>query len=914
MSTLPDPTDEDDEPIVLEPNEREYIFDPTADDAALLAQVLTLYQKRIHHDERAQAFLRDHGFSKPGFTERFHLGFSDRTLGRCLPSKQVKAGRAIRERLTALGILSETGKEPFHGSLIVPMFDKGKIIQFYGRKIGTVSATTELDTWLPRPRPALFNAAGITDEGQAIICTSPLDALVLLAAGMEHSCAITTEDSAAVVAALREHEAEYLWLAHPRTPTGEAAAKAMAALVEPHGMSCLRVRWPFGLDAAAYARRARSPDALPALVRDAEEMDLDDGDSDEDDEDEPPNDLSESSQVRKGLVITEDQRPQIEPAAPTTICTSPEESPVAEPSTPSPVPIPKAQVIGEDVHLTLGDRAYRVRGLAKNTGFESMRVTIRVVCGDACHVDSVDLYNARARTAFTNAAADEFGLKPEVVKKDLGKLILACEQVQDERIRSLAQPTDTTPRMTPQDEGDALALLRDPKLADRIISDFDRCGIIGEEMNKLLGYFASVSRKLDNPLAVVIQSSSAAGKTSLMDAILAFVPEEDLVQFSSMTGQSLYYLPEDGLRHRVLAIAEEAGMERASYALKLLQSEGELRIASTGKDSSTGRMVTQTYTVSGPVAIFLTTTAIDIDEELLNRCIVLTVSEDRAQTRAVHAAQRARQTLAGRLAGGKRNGLLKLHRNAQRLLQPLVVVNPYADRLTFPDDRTRTRRDHAKYLVLIQSVTLLFQHQRERKQVVHDSQTIDYIEVTIDDLALANRLAHHALGRSLDELPPQTRRLLTLITEMVAERCKAQAIDRSDLHFTRRDAREFTHWGLTQLKIHLDRLEELEYLIAHAGDRGRSYVYELAHVGTGQDGVTLPGLIDVAQLRGELTAPRGGVDGGMTGAGRQVEKAENAGEKLVKAGSSRPPASTHGRGISPPSNRTHRPYSQGGAP
>jgi hypothetical protein len=43
--------------------------------------------------------------------------------------------------------------------------------------------------------------------------------------------------------------------------------------------------------------------------------------------------------------------------------------------------------------------------------------------------------------------------------------------------------------------------------------------------------------------------------------------------------------------------------------------------------------------------LFLTTTAIDLDEELLNRCVVLTVDEDREQTRAIHRLQRERQTL-----------------------------------------------------------------------------------------------------------------------------------------------------------------------------------------------------------------------------------------------------------------------------
>ena len=223
---------------------------------------------------------------------------------------------------------------------------------------------------------------------------------------------------------------------------------------------------------------------------------------------------------------------------------------------------------------------------------------------------------------------------------------------------------------------------------DRITDDFARVGMVGEATNCLVGYLATISRKLDRPLAVIVQSTSAAGKSALQDAVVDFVPAEELVRYSAMTGQSLYYLGEHDLAHKVLAIAEEEGAERASYALKLLQSEGELSIASTGKDNASGRLVTHPYRVQGPTAIFLTTTATEIDEELTNRCVVLSVDEDRDQTRAIHDRQRRSQTLDGILAGADRAPVLKVHRDAQRLLETIEVVNPHAHRLTFADGST----------------------------------------------------------------------------------------------------------------------------------------------------------------------------------------------------------------------------------
>jgi DNA primase len=317
-----------------------------------------------------------------------------------------------------------------------------------------------------------------------------------------------------------------------------------------------------------------------------------------------------------------------------------------------------------------------------------------------------------------------------------------------------------------------------------------------------------------------------------------------------MTGQSLFYMGAMDLKHKILALAEEAGAARASYALKLLQSEGTLSIASTGKDPETGKLVTQEYRVEGPVMIFSTTTAIDHDEELLNRCLTLGVDESREQTRAILSLQRQKRTLEGLLAKRQKERLIKIHQNAQRLLRPLAVRNPYADALTFPDERTRLRRDHEKYLTLIDTLALLHQHQREIKSVGEEGERVEYVEVTLGDIERANTLAHEALGRSLDELSPQTRRLLGEVTAMVEYQCGAQHINRCDHHFSRRDVREYTNWSDFQVKMHMHKLEELEYVLVHRGGRGQSFVYELLYDGAGRDGKPfLMGLVDVETLK-----------------------------------------------------------------
>ncbi len=348
---------------------------------------------------------------------------------------------------------------------------------------------------------------------------------------------------------------------------------------------------------------------------------------------------------------------------------------------------------------------------------------------------------------------------------------------------------------------------------------------------------------------MLIQSTSAAGKSALMDAVLNLVPPEDRIRYSAMTGQSLYYLGENNLAHKILAIAEEEGVRQAAYALKLLQSDGELTIASTAKDESTGNLTTKQYTVRGPVMLMLTTTAIDVDEELLNRCLVLSVNESCEQTAAIHARQRDKQTLQGLLQAAGREQLAQLHHNAQRLLAGVHVVNPYAQRLTFLASKTRTRRDHMKYLTLINAVALLHQHQREVKSVEHAGQVLRYIEVTKQDIRLANQVAHAVLGRTLDELPPQTRKLLVLLHAWVRARCEEAKLLQKQLRFTRRELREAISWGDTQLKVHLARLVELEYVALHR--RGLACDYELVYDAAGDDGAHVNGLIDPEALDGD---------------------------------------------------------------
>jgi len=833
------------------------------DDAALLGRVAEFYHRTFLNEPAAMKYLQSRACFHPEAVTTFRLGFANRTLGYRVPPMETAAGAALKVRLQCLGVLRPTtGHEHLNGCVVFPLQDAaGRAVQLYGRRIAEGANPRHL--YLAGPQRGVWNAAGLLPGGDWLVCEALIDALTLWCHGWRSVTASYGVNgwTAEHMALIRERKPGRVVICYDGDTAGHAQAEALAKELAALGVEVWRAALPEGRDINEVAREASDPVAALRQVIDGAKKIA------------GPVVVAVSSPVASGELV--------EPASPVAPAPSSLAALAAKKEAATASPGDALTVTKHDAEetiLALDGREYRVRGLAKNTAYAALKVSLRLAWGTAWHLDTLDLAQAKQRAAFVAAAADETGLKPDLLKRDVGQVLMKLEELQEERLR--AQVAPELPPMPPELRAKAEAFLRDPKLWDLIAEHAALCGIAGERSNILIGYLAAVSRLLDRPIMIIIQSSSAAGKTTLMDAILAFMPPERRIKYSAMTGQALFYMAGMDLRHKILAIVEEAGAEKASYALKLLQSEGELSIASTGKDPHTGRMEAQEYHVAGPVMLILTTTAADIDEELQNRSLVLTVDESREQTERIHALQREARTEAGLDRKARRDELLALHRAAQTLLQPLPVFNPYADKLRFRSDRLRTRRDHEKYQLLIDALAVLFQQQRERKTIGGR----EHIVATLDDIARANELAHDALGRGLDDMPPQTRRLLGLVQKM--EKAKAGP-------WRRRDLRAFTGWGDTQLKIHLGRLVELEYVLTQRDPAHlQGLLYELLFDGdvTAQR-PHLSGLIDVEELRkagydqnrSGQSANRSGSGrppvGGWSGPGRGAEKGDSSSEK-----------------------------------
>ena len=77
-----------------------------------------------------------------------------------------------------------------------------------------------------------------------------------------------------------------------------------------------------------------------------------------------------------------------------------------------------------------------MRGLAKNLSYETLKINLHIGCGEAYYVDTFDLYSAASAASVIVNAAKDLAVGEEIVKADLGRLLLKLESLQQSRIEA----------------------------------------------------------------------------------------------------------------------------------------------------------------------------------------------------------------------------------------------------------------------------------------------------------------------------------------------------------------------------------------------------------------------------------------------------------------------------------------------
>ncbi|MBP9944818.1 MAG: toprim domain-containing protein [Vicinamibacteria bacterium] len=757
---------------------------PTA--RRLLASVVEHYHRTFCERPDAQEYLKGRGLVDAELLKAWKVGYADGSLLKTLP----KSGE-VRDGLVALGVITAEGRELMGGCVVFPLADpiSAAWINLYGRGV-----RSGRHCYLPGPLRGVFNFQAARAGEEVILTESVIDACSFHQAGVRNSIPLYgingfTSDHLDL---LKREGVKRVVLALDNDEPGRRATDSIKERLVATGLEARSVEWPEGVKDANEVLVSWSAELLREIASGHRPTEALEGGHGQD-------------------VAAVDSFPLIDSVS----------------SVPAAMPIPTSR----DGSILLSRHGLDFSARVQSTLLGRLRVTVKVSRGDSFHVDSIDLYASRARSEFAKKVEKVLSAEGAQVEAALLSLIVECERVGEADGDVVAAQPEP---MSESDRREALAFLKRPDLLDEVGRDMDALGYVGETSTKILGYLISVSRKGDDPCSAIVISQSGAGKSALTEVIEKLTPPEDVVLFTRLTPQSLYYTEPGFLDHKLIMIEERNGSMEADYSIRVLQSRKKLIAAVPIKDPATGNMRTKIFTVEARAAFIEATTAGAVNHENATRCFELSMDESPAQTQRIHGRQRVMRTEAGLGLRKEAEAIASKHWNAQRILESLPVIIPFAEQLTFPSSWMRTRRDHARFLNLIEVSAFLHQYQRERRSGA--------IVASVADYAVAYSLAGEVLKDTLQDLKKPLRETFEHIRVLSSK---------SDGALTRSAIREALALPDSTVRRWLAELVELEYLETETVKQGKAARYAL----TGripQENLAL-GLLSPEDLAGKLS-------------------------------------------------------------
>ncbi len=751
----------------------------------LLDRLTEIYHKNLLESREALDYLKARGIGSPEIINTFKPGYSNGKLLELLSKEQVEA----LEKLGVIGKVKDKFYETFRGCVIFPILDNdGHTIEIYGRSINEETKTRH--RYLKGKHEGVFNAKAFRVFEEIIITESIIDALSCYTLGFKNVSASFgvqgfTENH---IKLMEENNTRRIVIAYDNDQPGKLASEKLQEKLKQTGFINTRIlALPEGIkDINEYLTKGGTAEGLKKLLYPDETQSR---------EIQSQETLSQKIQ---STTNTEHQEFKQSPSG--------------------------------DYEFTSDGFTYRIRGVKEDLISPSLNVGIRVnhQREESFFYDSVNLYSARSRFVFAKTIASRFEVSYETILSHLESILDNIENLRERQILSKAGVKNIE---IPDNEKEiGLKLLNSSNLLEEVRKDISTLGYIGEEMNKVLVYLIATSRKMEEPLAGIIISRSSAGKSKLTETVKKLIPDDEVISISSASDTALYYATD--LSHKFICMGESKGNENIEYPLRELISSKEITRMVTMKDEKTGQMKGIEVKTKGPIAYIETSTGMDdINPENLNRYLILFVDETQQQTRRILEYQRFLQTPKGFLIKQKIPSIIQKHKIAQKLLKPILVINPYAELMGFPEKRLEARRDQMKFIQLLNAVAFLNQYKRERKEIKDsDNKTYEYIEPTLEDYKDTYELLVKSgiLSNTLSDIPKNARDLYEIIKEMVIEKSKGSGKPIKDILFTRVDIWEYSGWSNFQLWKYLNVLLDYELIeIVTGGINGKKNTYRV---------------------------------------------------------------------------------------
>lgn len=457
-----------------------------------------------------------------------------------------------------------------------------------------------------------------------------------------------------------------------------------------------------------------------------------------------------------------------------------------------------------------------VLGGIKLEGLDRLRVTLKIELNQSSRPavrHNLDLYNDNQLEKFIRKVSEKHEIGTSVIAASLAELTEGLEGYRLEKLKSETENQFVKKQLTEQEIKAAQDFLKSENLLERTNGMIGKSGVIGEELNRLLMYLIFTSRKREQPLHIISLGASGTGKTHLQEKVGELIPEEDKLEITVLSENAFYYFGQRELKNKLILIEDLDGAENALYPLRELQTKK--RISKTVAHKNTkGETKTIHLVVEGPVSVAGCTTQEQIYEDNANRSFLIYLDESKEQDNKIMDYQRA--ISAGNTNKEEEKETAELMRNCQRILEPIKIINPFAELLKLPQEIFKPRRTNSHYLQFIEAIT--FYHQKQREQKADTAGEI-FIETTLEDIENANKLLKEILLRKSDELTGACRNYL--------ENVKAYLEQEGKKSFNNREIRRALKVNESNQKRYTQGLLYNYYIKRVKGTKSKGYNYEI---------------------------------------------------------------------------------------
>jgi len=748
-----------------------------------LSLVINFWHENFKNTKEGAAYLMKRGLIFGELVDEFNIGYSDGSLAEVINDLE------IVDSLLELGIITKASNgsglastkngagEHFAGRVIFPVYDEnGLIVQIYGRNILSAGSKHLL---LGNVGLSLFNPKTLISS-EIILCESVIDALSIIAMGHRNVVSSLSVNGLKedLILKIISGCVKKVFIAFDNDNAGNNAASSLAEKLIQAKVESYRIVFDEGTDANDLLRKSESIETATARFKEL---------------------------LANALPLKQLTDMLNESGSPSTSISG------------------AVEKHGKEYIYKIGQREYVIRGLDQNKTDSALKVFLRLNHEERFHIDNnLDLFNAKATGLFCRSAGTKLNIDYGVISSDLDSLTIKLDELLKKTLEEKENKTTEKKKefyKNIETSFKAREFLSDPLFIVKFVKDMERAGVVGERLNMFFGFLSTLSRTMKYPLHLIIQSESSAGKSNMLNLLSKLVPEESMIYLTQVTPRSFYYGEEDYLKNKSIFIAEADGLKEAEFPIKQMMSEGRLAISSTRTDPKSGEHTTDNREIEGPAQFVITEPLESLNEEITNRCVTLVLDMSLKQTERIMEYQRLLHSPDGVNLRKQKEIICDFYRHVQRELQPLEIINPYSKYLSFSARSHQARRDHQKYLTLLDCITLLFQHQREK--VYKDNKLC--IKTHPIDIEICNYLSRFIFANSFEELPPQTMLFTSNLIKYILTEAKTSSVEFEQVWFYRKDARHQTGLSNTRVHEHINRLVDHEILTSRRDQNGISY-------------------------------------------------------------------------------------------